>query len=257
MLVRRVIAPNPGPYTGPGTNTWILGGEPVAAVIDPGPDDDAHLAAVEKKLRGTQLALVLVTHPHPDHLPLAERLASRHGARVARHPELGDGDVVGVGTLRLKAIYTPGHASDHLCFLVEEDGAVFSGDLVLGQGSTMITYPDGDMAAYLRSLERLVELRPRILFPGHWDPVEAPLPKLEEYRRHRLEREGQVLAAVAAGEADAAELTRRVYSEELAGAGEKREQLLAAAQQTLLAHLAKLVDEGRVRRSGERYSAPS
>lgn len=254
MLVRRVLAPNPGPFTGPGTNTWILGGDPVAAVIDPGPDDDAHLAAIEERLGAAQLALVLVTHSHPDHLPLAERLANRHQARVARHPELGDGDVVSVGKLRLKALYTPGHASDHLCFAVEEDGAVFTGDLVLGQGSTMITYPDGDMAAYLNSLERLIELRPRILFPGHWDPIEDPQAKLEDYRRHRLEREGQVLQAVAAGEADAAELTRRVYSEELAGAGENRDKLLAAAEQTLRAHLEKLVAEGRVRRSGERYS---
>lgn len=257
MLVRRVVAPNPGPYTGPGTNTWILGGDPVSAVIDPGPDDEAHLAAIEARLGASQLALVLVTHSHPDHLPLAERLANKHRARLARYPELQDGDLLSVGKVRLKALHTPGHASDHLAFLVEDDGAVFTGDLVLGQGSTMITYPDGDMAAYLRSLERLIELRPRILFPGHWDPVEAPLEKLEEYRRHRLDRERQVLAAVAQGEADAAELTRRVYSEELAGAGENRETLMAAAQQTLRAHLEKLVAEERVRQSGERYSPAS
>lgn len=256
MRVTRVVAPNPGPYTGPGTNTWILGGDPVSVVIDPGPDDDAHLRAIERKLRGSQLALVLVTHSHPDHLPLAERLANQHRARLARHPELRDGDVVSVGKVKLKALSTPGHASDHLAFLVEADRAIFTGDLVLGQGSTMITYPDGDMAAYLRSLERLIELRPRILFPGHWDPIEEPLPKLEEYRRHRLDREGQVLRAVAGGEADAAELTRRVYSEELAGAGDKREMLMLAAEQTLRAHLEKLVAEDRVRRSGERYSLP-
>jgi len=249
MRVRRVVADNPSPYTGPGTNTWILEGDPVAVVIDPGPDDDRHLAAIEKRLAGAALGAVLVTHSHPDHLPLAARLAERHHASVLRHPDLGDGDLVQLGKVRLRALYTPGHASDHLCFLQEEDRAVFTGDLVLGKGSTMITYPDGDMAAYFRSLDRLLELRPSILFPGHWDPVEDPQPKLEEYRRHRLDREQQVLRAVAEGPADSAELTRRVYAGEVSG-----EQLLRAAEMTLQAHLHKLVEEGRVRSEGSLYS---
>ncbi|TME19819.1 MAG: MBL fold metallo-hydrolase [Chloroflexi bacterium] len=252
MLVRRVVANNPGPYTGPGTNTWILGGEPVAAVIDPGPDDDAHLAAIETKLGGAALVLVLVTHSHPDHLPLAGRLAERHQARLARYPELGEGDIVTAGKVRLKALYTPGHASDHLCFLVEEDRAVFTGDLVLGQGSTMITYPDGDMAAYLRSLEKLIELRPSLLFPGHFDPIQDSLAKLEEYRAHRLDREAQVLRALESGPGEAPELTQRVYGAEVSG-----EALLQAAEMTLKAHLHKLVQEGRVGLEGSRYSLRS
>src|SRR5438270_237223 len=154
MRVRRVVAPNPSPFTGPGTNTWILDGDPVAVVIDPGPDDAAHLAAIENALGGAAVGVVLVTHSHSDHLPLAATLAERHRARVLRHPDLGDGDHVQAGKVRLTALFTPGHASDHLCFVHEEDGAVFTGDLVLGQGSTMITYPDGDMAASLRPLDR-------------------------------------------------------------------------------------------------------
>jgi len=249
MRVRRVVADNPSPYTGPGTNTWIVEGDPVAVVIDPGPDDDRHLAAIEERLAGAAVGAILVTHSHADHLPLAARLGERHHAGVLRYPELGDGDLVQLGKVRLRALYTPGHASDHLCFVQEEDRAVFTGDLVLGKGSTMITYPDGDMAAYFRSLDRLLEIQPSILFPGHWDPVSDPLSKLEEYKRHRLDREEQVLRALAEGPSDSTELTRRVYASEVSG-----EQLLKAAEMTLQAHLRKLVQEGRVRSEGSLYS---
>jgi glyoxylase-like metal-dependent hydrolase (beta-lactamase superfamily II) len=249
VRVRRVVAGNPGPYTGPGTNTWILAGDPVAVVIDPGPDDDAHLKAIEEKLGGAAVGLILVTHSHPDHLPLAARLGERHQARVLRHPELSDGDLLQVGNVRLRALFTPGHASDHFCFLQEDDRAVFTGDLVLGRGSTMITYPDGDMAAYFDSLARLLALDPAILFPGHWDPVEDPTAKLEEYRSHRLDRERQLLRALGQGPADAAELTLRVYAEEVTS-----EELLRAAEMTLRAHLRKLVNEGRVKEERAMYS---
>jgi len=244
--VTRVVAPNPGPYTGPGTNTWIVDAGPVSVVIDPGPDDESHLAALNQRLAGKTVGVVLVTHSHPDHLPLAERFAAPHHASVRRHPELRDGDVVRAGNLSLTALHTPGHSADHLCFLLPGDGAVFTGDLILGQGSSMVTYPEGDVAAYLRSLERLAALRPRILFPGHWDPVREAMAKIEEYRRHRLEREAQVLAAVRKGPGTPAELTRRVY-------GELEEKLMVAAEMTLRAHLRKLVDDGLVRERGEVY----
>lgn len=239
--VRRVIAPNPGPYTGPGTNTWILGAGPVVVVIDPGPDDERHLSAIDRKLAGATVGVVLVTHSHPDHLPLAERLASAHGASVRRYPELGDGDVVRVGTLNLTALHTPGHSADHLSFWLAEDRVVFTGDLVLGKGSSMVTYPEGNVAAYLRSLDRLIELEPRLLFPGHWDPVTDAMSKLREYRAHRLEREAQVLAEVVRHKGTAIELTRRVYGPEVG------EELLAAAEMTMRAHLQKLVEDGKVR----------
>lgn len=244
--VTRVVAPNPGPYTGPGTNTWILDAGPVAVVIDPGPDDDSHLAALERRLQGKTVGVVLVTHAHPDHLPLAERFARPHGASVRRHPELGDGDVVRAGNLNVTALHTPGHSADHLSFLLADDSAVFTGDLILGQGSSMVTYPEGDIAAYLRSLDRLAQLEPRILFPGHWDPVTDAMGKIDEYRRHRLEREAQILAEVRRGAGTAPDLTRRVY-------GALDDRLMAAAEMTLRAHLKKLVDDGLVLQSGEVY----
>ncbi len=240
--VRRVVAPNPGPYTGPGTNTWIVAAGPVVAVIDPGPDDDSHLAAINKRLAGATVGVVLVTHSHPDHLPLAERLAAPHHAAIQRYPELGDQDVVRVGTLNITALHTPGHSADHLCFWLAGDGSIFTGDLILGRGSSMVTYPEGDVAAYLRSLDKLAALHPRLLLPGHWDPVEDAMGKIEEYHVHRLEREAQVLAEVRRGGGTARELTRRVY-------GELEEQLMVAAEMTLRAHLHKLVYDGLVRTS--------
>lgn len=239
--VQRVVAPNPGPYTGPGTNTWILDAGPVVVVIDPGPDDDAHLAALNQRIGSGTVGVVLVTHSHPDHLPLAERFAAPHHATVRRYPELGDGDVLRVGNLNVTALHTPGHSADHLSFWLADDRALFSGDLVLGRGSSMVTYPEGDVAAYLRSLERLKGLDPRTLFPGHWDPVTDAMGKLEEYRQHRLEREAQVLSEVRRGRGTAEELTRRVYGPELGG------DLRVAAEMTLRAHLKKLVDGGLVR----------
>jgi glyoxylase-like metal-dependent hydrolase (beta-lactamase superfamily II) len=242
--VRRVIAPNPGPYTGPGTNTWILDAGPVVVVIDPGPDDDSHLAALERRLAGKTVGVVLVTHSHPDHLPLAERLARPHKASVRRYPELDDGDVVRAGTLSITALYTPGHSADHLCFLLPDDRVIFTGDLILGQGSSMVTYPEGDVAAYLRSLDRLASLQPRTLFPGHWDPVPDAMGKIAEYKQHRLEREAQILAEVRHGEGTAGDLTRRVY-------GDLDGKLMLAAEMTLRAHLKKLIDDGLVREDGE------
>jgi len=246
--VTRVVASNPGPYTGPGTNTWIVDAGPVVAVIDPGPDDDSHLDALNKRLVGRTVGVVLVTHSHPDHLPLAERFAAPQRASVRRYPELGDGDVVRAGALNLTALYTPGHSADHLCFLIPGDGAIFTGDLILGQGSSMVTYPEGDVAAYLRSLERLAALRPRVLFPGHWDPVTDAMGKIGEYRRHRLEREAQILTEVRRGRGTAEELTHRVY-------GLLDEKLMVAAEMTLRAHLRKLVDDSVVREHGEVYEA--
>ena len=248
VRVGRVVAPNPGPYTGPGTNTWILDAGPVVAVIDPGPDDDAHLAALNRRLTGRTVGVVLVTHSHPDHLPLAERFARPHHASVRRYPELTDGDVVRVGTLAVAALYTPGHSADHLCFHLAEDGAIFTGDLVLGQGSSMVTYPEGDVAAYIRSLDKIAALRPRILYPGHWDPVTDAMAKIAEYRHHRLEREAQVLDEVRRGPGTAPDLTRRVY-------GELDDKLRVAAEMTLRAHLRKLVDDGMVREAGEVFES--
>ncbi len=217
-------------------------------MIDPGPDDERHLDALNKRLAGKTVGVVLVTHSHPDHLPLAERFATPHHASVRRHPELHDGDVVRVGNLNITALYTPGHSADHLSFLLDDDRAVFTGDLILGQGSSMVTYPEGDVAAYLRSLDRLAALAPRMLFPGHWDPVTDAMGKIAEYRRHRLDREAQVLAEVRKAGGTAADLTRRVY-------GELDEKLMFAAEMTMRAHLHKLIDDGAVLERGELFEA--
>lgn len=242
--VHRVVAPNPSPYTGPGTNTWIVEAGPVVAVIDPGPEDETHLAAIQERLAGATVGVVLVTHSHPDHLPLAERLAARHHASVQRYPHLADREVVRVGTLNITARHTPGHSADHLCFWLQDDRALFTGDLILGRGSSMVTYPEGDVAAYLRSLDAMAALQPRMLFPGHWDPVPDAMGKIAEYRAHRLEREAQVLAEVRRGRGTAVELTRRVY-------GDLDDKLMLAAEMTMRAHLHKLVDDGVVAWAGE------
>ena len=169
---------------------------------------------------------------------------------MRRFPELGDRDVVRVGTLNVTALYTPGHSADHLSFWLDGDRAAFTGDLILGRGSSMVTYPEGDVAAYLRSLERLAALKPRMLFPGHWDPVTDAPAKIDEYRTHRLEREAQVLAEVRRGSGTAMELMQRVYGPDL------DEKLMVAAEMTMRAHLRKLVDDGAVRVSaGEHYEA--
>ncbi|HEY7202355.1 MAG TPA: MBL fold metallo-hydrolase [Candidatus Dormibacteraeota bacterium] len=252
--VRRVVAPNPSPFTGPGTNTWILGDGPALVVIDPGPDDESHLAALQRTVAAHAVGVVLVTHAHADHLELAERFAGLHHARVARFPDLGDGDVVRVGPLSLTAVHTPGHAPDHLAFWMADDRVLFTGDLILGRGSSMVTYPEGDVAAYLRSLERVAELRPRMLFPGHWDPVMEAETKIAEYREHRLARERQVVDELeAGGPGTARELTERVYAAELA-TSEGREHLLRAAEMTLRAHLRKLVEEGRATEADDRFA---
>ena len=243
--VHRVQASNSGPYTGPGTNTWLLDAGPAWIVIDPGPDEPAHLAAIERRLGSKPVGVILVTHSHSDHLPLAAVLAERTKARVMRYPELADGEQVNLGEVSLTAFHTPGHCADHLAFWLEADRVLFTGDLVLGKGSSMVTFPEGDVAAYLVSLARMAALRPRLLFPGHWDPVLDGEAKIEEYRAHRLQREAQVLSALQAGPGDAAEITRRVYG------GEVGAELLAAAEMTLRAHLKKLVDEGRVRLDSE------
>jgi glyoxylase-like metal-dependent hydrolase (beta-lactamase superfamily II) len=248
--VRRVLASNPGPFTGPGTNTWVVGDDPVRVVIDPGPDDVGHLAGIEKALGGAALGTVLVTHSHSDHLELAERLAGGHRSRVARFPELADGDVVRIGKLSLTALHTPGHAPDHLAFWMADDRALFSGDLILGRGSSMVTYPEGDVAAYLRSLERVAQLEPRMIFPGHWDPVMQAAAKITEYREHRLARERQVLEELERRQGTPEELTRRIYVPEVGESG----PLLQAAEMTLRAHLRKLVDEGRVSEESGRYA---
>jgi glyoxylase-like metal-dependent hydrolase (beta-lactamase superfamily II) len=245
--VLRVLAPNPGPFTLEGTNTWIVGLEP-SVVIDPGPDEASHLLAVIDAAE--PIEAILLTHHHPDHAPGAARLAETARAPVhAFRPQgserpLRDGEVIQVGGVAIRTVHTPGHTGDHVCFLVEEEGMLFTGDAVLGRGTSVVDPPEGDMAAYLRSLRLMLELEPRTIYPGHGPVVFDARGKLEEYMAHRSEREHQVMEALAAGRATPEEIVAVVYE------GEVTPSLFPIAARSVLAHLLKLEREERVARTG-------
>ena len=226
---RCVLAPNPGPMTLDGTNTWLLAepGSDRAVVVDPGPADEGHLAAVAAAAAadGQRVALVLLTHGHADHAEGARAFAERVGAPVrALDPAhrlgeegLGEGDVVEVGGLEVRVLATPGHTSDSLSFLVPADGALLTGDTVLGRGTTVVAHPDGRLGAYLASLRRLLDLaqaaQARTVLPGHGPVVDDAVGVLRGYLAHREERLEQVRAALAAGDRTPAEVVRRVYAD--------------------------------------------
>jgi glyoxylase-like metal-dependent hydrolase (beta-lactamase superfamily II) len=247
IRVVRVLAPNPGPFTLEGTNTWIVGTGP-SVVIDPGPDEAGHILAVADEAE--PVAAILLTHRHPDHAPGAGRTASITGAPILAYaPEegatrLAPGEVFEAGDVRLRAIHTPGHTPDHLCYLAEPDGLLFTGDTVLGRGTSVIDPPEGDMAAYMRSLETLRELEPAVIYPGHGPVVFTPKGKLDHYLRHRARREERILEAVTGGRRTPAEIVPDVY------AGEVTEELYPVAARSVLAHLLKLEREGSVARTG-------
>lgn len=265
-LIRRVIAANPGPFTFTGTGTYIVGrSEPGAglAVIDPGPRDAAHLAALLAAVAGQRVSHVLVTHTHRDHAPLARPFAEAVGAPVlaARPPartvhasatpdededETFAPDIVLAGGERLdgngwtlEVLATPGHASNHLAFALEQENALFSGDHVMGWSTTVVAPPDGDMAAYMASLETVIARRFDTLWPTHGAPITAPGPFLEAYRIHRRGREAQVLARLAAGDRRIADMVPALYA-----AVDSR--LWPAASLSVWAHLIALEQAGRV-----------
>ncbi len=249
--VRRLVAPNPSLMTGPGTNSYLLG-EQGAVIIDPGPSIDAHLAALRAAAPG--LEAVLVTHTHPDHSPGACAFAAdaellgrpapegRHQDRSFRPARvLADGDLVAVADVRLRVVHTPGHASNHLCFLREDDGLLFTGDHIINGSTVVIDPPDGDMRAYLESLERLLHAGVRCIAPGHGELIDEPAAAIEALIEHRLGREEKVAAALAAHPGlTLEELTKVVYAAVDA-------RLHPVAARSLLAHLEKLAGDGRAR----------
>jgi glyoxylase-like metal-dependent hydrolase (beta-lactamase superfamily II) len=259
--VRRLVAPNASMMTGPGTNTYLLG-EPPSAVLDPGPDDPAHLDAILAVV--PRPAQVFVTHTHRDHSPLAARLAASHGARLIGRRPPGDGrqdlsfvpaqepqrdEVFDVGGLRLRAIDTPGHASNHVCWLHEAESLLFTGDHLLDGVTPVILAPDGDMADYLDSLARLRGYPLGRLAPGHGRVLGSPRELIDQVGAHRLRREAMVAEALAAaGEASLDELVAVVYR----GLGAELQRF---ARLSLLAHLIKLGRDGRARQAGERWHA--
>jgi len=253
--ITRVLAPNPGPFTLEGTNTWIVGAGP-SLVIDPGPDDPSHVAAVAKQASHVQA--ILLTHHHPDHAPGAPRLSDMTGAPIlALRPEPGearlrDGEVVEAGAVRVHVVHTPGHTQDHVVFLEEGARAMFTGDAVLGRGTSVVDPPEGDMALYVRSLSRMLALAPRVIYPGHGPAVWSPGEKLQEYLAHRRLREEQVAEGLEAGPHTPQELVERIYTD-------VPPELHPAAARSVLAHLLKLEREGRAirvgPRSAERFAA--
>jgi glyoxylase-like metal-dependent hydrolase (beta-lactamase superfamily II) len=247
----RVLAPNPGPMTLDGTNTWLLAepGGRRAVVLDPGPDDATHLAAVVAAAAqaDVEIALVLLTHGHVDHSGGARRLAEQTGAPVrAVDPAhrlgaegLSDGDVLAVDGLELRVLATPGHSADHVCLVLPADDAVLTGDHVLGRGTSVVAHPDGRMRDYLDSLARLADVGATRLLPGHGPVVDDAATVIEYYVRHRAEREAQVVAAMReVGPATPAELVRAVYTDVDVA-------LHAAAELSLRALLDLLVETGR------------
>lgn len=256
-LIRRVVAHNPGPFTFHGTGTYILGrGE--TAVIDPGPADEAHLDALLRALDGESVSAILITHSHADHSPLAGPLAERTGATIygLADPATGSAEEEAHGDFRpqvsvadgqtiagpgwtVEALHTPGHASNHVCYALKEEHALFSGDHIMGWSTTIVSPPDGDMGAYYASLDKVAARNFSTLWPTHGPPVTAPAPFIAAYRAHRHARERQLLAAIASGHDTIAAMVPVIYA-----AVDPR--LHPAAARSVLAHLIHMSATGVV-----------
>jgi glyoxylase-like metal-dependent hydrolase (beta-lactamase superfamily II) len=253
-LVRRVVADNPGLMTGPGTNTYLVGIDEVA-VIDPGPDVGRHVDAIVGASMRERVRWVLLTHTHPDHWPAAARIAELTGAKIGgfkpfpRADEvtlsldlvLDDGDTVDGTEFRLEVLHTPGHAPNHLCFWLDEERVLFTGDHVLN-GTTTVVNPQrgGDMSKYLASLERLRKLkRVARICPGHGDVIDEPSAVLDEYVAHRKLRERQILKLLKEQPRTIPKIVSTLYTDTPEG-------LIDMARRQVQAHLLKLKAEGKV-----------
>lgn len=249
--LRRVLAPNPGMMTGPGTNTYLFGTEAVA-VLDPGPGIERHVAEIVTRAEAP-IRWILVTHTHPDHSPGAALLREMTDAEVLgmRPPggehqdrtfcpdrELNDGDILDTGEFRLQALHTPGHASNHLCYRLGDPDWLFTGDHVIDGSTVVINPPDGNMTQYLRSLERTLALDCDAIAPGHGDIIGDPGAVIRWTIDHRLQRESKVLAALRSHpDLTSMQLVTRVYTD-------VDEHLHRLAERSLLAHLLKLESDG-------------
>ena len=255
-LVGRVLGLNPGLMTGPGTNTYLVGArQPL--LIDTGAGVPGYVELLRSFLDGERLddvRQVLLTHRHVDHMggvpdvrrafprvPVA-KLVRNDGALPVTMQRLDDGMAIRGDGVTLHALHTPGHASDHLCYYLEEERALFTGDLILGGSTTVIPPDDGDLGDYLASLRRVLALDVRRIYPAHGPVLEPARPVIEGYIAHRLERDAQILAAVGAGADTVADIVARVYREVPAA-------LHGVARLSVLSHLAKLEREGRVTRA--------
>lgn len=268
-LVTRVLAPNPSPFTYSGTQTYLVGTTDIA-VIDPGPDEPAHLDAIRAAVAGRPVVAILCTHTHRDHSPAARPLQDMTGAPVigcaplvlrdagpradaafdtsyAPNRVLDDGETVAGQGWTIEAVATPGHTSNHLCFALRENGALFTGDHVMGWSTTVVAPPDGDMAAYMQSLDKLMKrTQDRIYFPAHGDAIEKPQRFVRGLMGHRKQREGQILRLLRQDVGEIPAMVERMY----VGLDPR---LTGAAGRSVLAHLIDLKARGIVEEEGDAW----
>ncbi|HUI24650.1 MAG TPA: MBL fold metallo-hydrolase [Candidatus Kryptonia bacterium] len=255
-----VLGQNPGMFTGPGTNTYLIGTGKRRLLLDTGQGMASYLPLLEQAMEERRidgLQEIVLTHVHPDHIGGVAGITARLGSlRVSKKPwpgrdpvlDLSDidaGAVISTDGATLRAIWTPGHARDHLCFYLDEEKAVFTGDVVLGAGTTVIG-DDGDLGDYLDSLNRLLALDVEVIYPAHGPVIRHARAKIEQYIAHRLLREQQVLEGLRVGVSEVAALVKRMYAD-------VPEALHAAAAMSVLAHLRKLEKEGRVAPDGSAW----
>ncbi len=259
--IERLLANNPSPFTFRGTGVYLVGDDRHVAVIDPGPDDPAHIASLLAAIGPRKVGHILVTHTHRDHSPAAAALKKATGAKTfayGPHARNGgdveeggdrdfvpdvtvrDGEVIAGESYRFHCVFTPGHTSNHMCFALEDEQSLFCGDHVMGWSTSVIAPPDGNMGDYLRSLEKLIARKDRILYPTHGSPIVNPASFLRAYLAHRRMRESQIGRAIKRGKNTVPLLVETLYAGLSPG-------LQRAAQLTVQAHLLHMIEDQRVR----------
>ena len=251
LSIERVLAPNPGPYTGPGTNTWVVGDADEVVVLDPGPVIQDHMTAITKAVGDRTVTAVVVTHTHVDHAPLANPLATEveapavgyaAGEQFAPDDLVGDGSVMHVAGHSMTVVHTPGHSDDHLCFRI--GNALFTGDHIMGGSSVMVE----DMGPYLASLRKIHHTGLTDLYPGHGEQMDQPDQVISWYLAHRMQREREIVAALVGGAVTVGGIVETVYAE-------VDTALHPLAARSVVAHLRKLAGEGRAHFDGANWGA--